>query len=91
MRLPLWAYRLTLGRLISKRTEDAAEDEGEEAEAEILDNDDADSEPGKLTPSTGSAEDFELLEKSIDELGQAKASGNQKQGGKASKRKNKKR
>ncbi|GAB1310752.1 hypothetical protein MFIFM68171_00962 [Madurella fahalii] len=91
VRLPLWAYQLTLGRFISKRTEDAAEDEGNEAETEMLDNDDVDSEPGKLTPSTGSAEDFELLEKSIDELGQAKASGNQKQGGKASKRKNKKR
>ena len=89
MRLPLWAYELTLGRLISKRTENVSE---EDEDAELLDHDDEDSESGKLTPSTGSAEDFELLEKSIDELGQAKASGNsQKQGGKASKRKTKKR
>lgn len=90
VRLPLWAYRLTIGRLIPKRTEDVAEDDAK-VEAEVLDDDDVDSEPGKPTPSSGSAEDFELLEKSVDELGQAKASGNQKQGGKASKRKNKKR
>jgi hypothetical protein len=82
---------LTIGRLTPKRAEDAAEGDDQEAEAEVLDEDDADSEPGKLTPSS-SAEDFEILEKSVDELGQAKASGNsQKQGGKASKRKNKKR
>lgn len=55
------------------------------------DDDDAESEPGKPTPSSGSAEDFELLEKSVDELGQAKTSGSQRQGGKAGKRKNKKR
>ncbi|KAK4116564.1 hypothetical protein N656DRAFT_774858 [Canariomyces notabilis] len=91
VRLPLWVYRLTIGRLTPKRAEDAAEGDDQEAEAEVLDEDDADSEPGKLTPSS-SAEDFEILEKSVDELGQAKASGNsQKQGGKASKRKNKKR
>lgn len=92
MRLPLWIYQLTLGRLVPKRAEDDAEYDGEDTtEGEGLDNDDADSEPGKLTPSSGSAEDFELLEKSVDELGQAKTSGTQKQGGKASKRKTKKR
>lgn len=89
MRIPLWAYQLTVGRLISKRTDDSEYD-GDDAE--VLDFDEEDSESGKHTPSTGSAEDFELLEKSIDELGQARASGNsQKQGGKATKRKNKKR
>jgi hypothetical protein len=92
VRLPLWAYQLTLGRFLSKRTDDLAEDDAEETtEVEAADNDDADSEPGKPTPSSGSAEDFELLEKSVDDLGQAKTSGSQKQGGKASKRKNKKR
>lgn len=64
------------------------EDEAEEAE--VVEYDD-DSESGKPTPSSGSAEDFELLEKSVDELGQAKASGNSQKGGKATKRKNKKR
>ena len=90
VRLPLWAYRLTLGRLVTKRVEGVAGDEDEEAtEVEVLDNDDADSEPGKPTPSSGSAEDFELLEKSVDELGQAKTSGSQKQVSKAGKRKTK--
>ena len=92
VRLPLWAYQLTLGRLFPKRAEDLSEyNDDETTEVEVLDNDDADSEPGKPTPSSGSAEDFELLEKSVDELGQAKTSGSQKQGGKASKRKTKKR
>jgi hypothetical protein len=92
VRLPLWAYRLTVGRLLPKRAEEAEEDEGEEiTEVEALDNDDTGSEPGKPTPSSGSAEDFEILEKSVDELGRAKTSGTQKQGGKASKRKTKKR
>ncbi|KAK3904508.1 hypothetical protein C8A05DRAFT_13608 [Staphylotrichum tortipilum] len=93
VRLPLWAYRLTVGRVFPKHAEDEFEEDGEEAtEVEAVDNDDADSEPGKPTPSSGSAEDFEILEKSVDELGQAKTSGSQKQGGKAaSKRKTKKR
>ena len=66
--------------------------EGEqEGEAEPLVAEEEDSEPGKATPSTGSAEDFELLEKSVDDLGEAKATGSQKQGNKAGKRKNKKR
>jgi hypothetical protein len=90
VRLPLWAFHLTLGRFISKRTDD--EEYDDELEVEELDHDDEDSEPGKATPSSGSAEDYELIEKSVDELGQAKTSGTQKQGGKASKRKtNKKR
>ncbi|KAK4196955.1 hypothetical protein QBC40DRAFT_286400 [Triangularia verruculosa] len=93
VRLPFWVYGLTIGRIFKKRTADPESDEeiDEPTETEVV-NDDEDSEPGRLTPSTGSAEDFELLEKSVDSLGQAKASGTQKSGGnKASKRKNKKR
>ncbi len=91
MRLPLWAFNLTLGRLLPKRAGDTPAEYEEEGE-ELLGDEEEDSEPGKATPSTDSAEDgFELLEKSVDELGQAKASGSQKQGGKAGKRKNKKR
>ncbi|KAL2257511.1 hypothetical protein VTK26DRAFT_87 [Humicola hyalothermophila] len=89
VRLPLWVFRLTLGRLASKRAATTPGDDG--AEPEVAEFDDEDSEPGKPTPSTGSAEDFELLEKSVDELGQAKASGNSQKSGKATKRKNKKR
>ncbi|KAJ4297427.1 hypothetical protein N0V88_004350 [Collariella sp. IMI 366227] len=90
IRLPIWAFQLTLGRLLPKRAQEFAEDFADE-DVDALDNDDADSEPGKPTPSSGSAEDFELLEKSVDDLGQAKTSGSQKQGGKPTKRKNKKR
>lgn len=54
------------------------------------DNEDSASEPGKRTPSTDSAEDFELVEKSVDSLGQAKSSG-KSSGNKPGKRKNKKR
>ncbi|KAL2137008.1 hypothetical protein VTI74DRAFT_10484 [Chaetomium olivicolor] len=90
VRLPLWAFQLTVGRLLPKRSQDATEEIAKE-EVDVLGNDDVDSEPGKSTPSSGSADDFELLEKSVDELGQAKTSGSQKQGGKPTKRKNKKR
>ncbi|KAK1757922.1 hypothetical protein QBC47DRAFT_412006 [Echria macrotheca] len=89
VRLPLWVFSLTVGRLLPGR---ASAEEGEEAETEeLLGDDEEESEPGKATPTSDSAEDFELLEKSVDELGQAKATGSQKQGNKAGKRKNKKR
>lgn len=88
IRLPLWAFQLTLGRFLPNRAP-KAEDDGEEEH--LLDEEEHDSEPGKATPSTDSAEDFELLEKSVDDLGEAKVSGSQRQGNKASKRKNKKR
>lgn len=63
-----------------------ADEEGEEEEEGIVvnktvaaaeDDDDDDSGPGKHTPSTDSAEDFELLDKSVDSLDKAKASGSQ--------------
>jgi len=89
VRLPRWIFSITVGRFLPKGADGYAEAEGDEVE--IID-DEEDSEPGKATPSsTGSAEDFELLEKSIDDLGQAKTTGSQKQAGKAGKRKNKKR
>lgn len=104
VRLPIWFYRLTAGRLLSKRRDaEVKEEEGElddgAEEAMVPDGDgEEDSEPGKRTPSTDSAEDFEMLDKSVEELEKkegatttgAAASG-QKQGGKASKRRNKKR
>jgi hypothetical protein len=90
VRLPLWAFQTTLGRFLPQGVAKVEEEEHED-EAEPLVGDDEDSEPGKATPSTGSAEDFELLEKSVDDLGEAKATGSQKQGNKAGRRKNKKR
>jgi len=90
VRLPLWAFQTTLGRFLPQGVAKVEEEEHED-EAEPLVGDDEDSEPGKATPSSGSAEDFELLEKSVDDLGEAKATGSQKQGNKAGRRKNKKR
>ncbi|EGZ78025.1 hypothetical protein NEUTE2DRAFT_154546 [Neurospora tetrasperma FGSC 2509] len=97
VRLPLFVYNLTIGRLFSKKRSNADGEgfaEGEYEEVAGGSDHDDDSEPGKATPSTtDSADDFELLEKSIDELGQGKSTGSQKQqgGNKAGKRKNKKR
>ena len=80
---------MTVGRFLPKRAEES--DDYDEVEQEDAANYDDDSEPGKATPTTDSAEDFELLEKSVDDLGQAKASGSQQPGNKAGKRKTKKR
>ncbi len=73
---------------MSKREAEGDEAE-EENQGEIVE--DEDSEPGKRTPSTDSAEEFELLEKSVDDLGKAKSTGASQKSGKASKRKTKKR
>ncbi|KAH8891868.1 hypothetical protein GQ53DRAFT_864691 [Thozetella sp. PMI_491] len=88
VKLPILLYQLSIGRFLSKK-ETEEDDLDEDAQGEIIDDDD--SEPGKRTPSTDSAEDFELLEKSVDDLGKAKSSGSSQKQGKASKRKNKKR
>ncbi|KAK3990367.1 hypothetical protein QBC44DRAFT_325599 [Cladorrhinum sp. PSN332] len=98
VRLPVWAFNLTIGRLLPKRANaDAEEYDDDELvqggggdAAAPEETDDVDSEPGKNTPSTGGS-DFELLEKSVDELGRAKASGSQNKQRAATKRKSKKR
>ncbi|KAK1769850.1 hypothetical protein QBC33DRAFT_301064 [Phialemonium atrogriseum] len=108
VRLPIWAYRLTVGRLFPKRDggDEADGDDndnrnsGDESRRQVPDENDDDeeddgasSEPGKHTPSTGSTEDFELLEKSVGDLAEdkAKATGASQKQGKAGKRKAKKR
>lgn len=90
-RLPIWVYQSTVGRILGgKKDYEAIPDEDADDDAVPAD-DDSSSEPGKHTPSTDSAEDFELLEKSTDSLGQAKASGAQGKGNKGgNKRKQKK-
>ncbi|WYZ42578.1 hypothetical protein EsH8_VI_000277 [Colletotrichum jinshuiense] len=83
VRLPIWAYNRTVGRALGLNNAEL------EIDTEDLDSDD--DEPIQHTPSSDSAaEDFELLEKSTDSLGKAKASGAQTSG-KSNKRKNKKR
>lgn len=75
--------------MLSKRTQDdSSEDEFDD---EQLEDDEDDSEPGKRTPSTDSAEDFEMLDKSVESLDKAKTTGASQKQGKAGKRKNKKR
>ncbi|TGJ81688.1 hypothetical protein E0Z10_g7085, partial [Xylaria hypoxylon] len=55
--------------------------------ADDLADDDVDSEAvAQRTPSTDSADDFELLEKSVDDLANPKTTGSQAQSGKAKKR-----
>lgn len=95
-RMPIWFYGLTVGRVLSKKEEgsgsedddDVADDDYKEVNAADTD----DSEPGRRTPSTGSADDgFELLDKSVEDLGKATGSQAQQKQGKSGKRKGKKR
>ncbi|KAI1290522.1 hypothetical protein F5Y03DRAFT_378308 [Xylaria venustula] len=88
-KLPGWFYALTVGRVLGQPAPSH-----DDSEAEITDDivdEDADSDVAQRTPSTDSADDFELLEKSVEELPKTKTTGSQAQGGKAKKRNNKKR
>ena len=80
-KLPLWVYRRALGK---KAPVDDLEDDFADAEADDY------SDAPQRTPSTDSAEDFEMLDpsKSVEDLVK-KASGSQSQA-KAKKRSNKK-
>ncbi|KAI5927609.1 hypothetical protein F4810DRAFT_706356 [Camillea tinctor] len=92
-KLPGWLYAVTVGKVLGKSKN--AESSDEETEDEVIDevvNDDADdSDPPQRTPSTDSAEGFELLEKSVEDLPNPKATGSQSQGGGKAKKRNKKR
>ncbi|POR38242.1 Putative J domain-containing protein C2E1P5.03 [Tolypocladium paradoxum] len=84
VRVPLSLFNLAYGVVSRSCNKDAA---GEADAADINDDSDA----PQHTPSSDSAgEDFEMLAKSTDSLGKAKASGAQ-QGGRANKRKGRKR
>lgn len=83
MRVPLWVFNSTVGRLLPQKSEDI--------DAEIV-VDDEDSDTPQHTPTTDSAgEDFEMVDKSTDSLSKAKATGAQQGGGKSNKRKGRKR
>lgn len=83
IRAPFWLLSLTVGRFLPKKPVNL-EIEIPEAEA------DEESDAPQRTPSTDSAsEGFEMLDKSTDSLNKAKTTGAQ-QGGKANKRKGKK-
>ncbi|KAJ0121199.1 hypothetical protein J7T55_008362 [Diaporthe amygdali] len=100
VRMPIWFYGRTAGRFLSKNQD--GDDDFEEVEEEASDfkevasaeTDSSSGAGGKRTPSTGSADDdFELLDKSIEDVSASKATGSQPQAksGKSGKRKSKKR
>ncbi|KAI1491841.1 hypothetical protein F5X96DRAFT_445352 [Biscogniauxia mediterranea] len=91
-KLPGWLYAATLGKVVGKPKN--AESSDEETEDEVIDEvvgDDDDSDPPQRTPSTDSAEGFELLEKSVEDLPKPKATSSQPQSGGKAKKRNKKR
>ncbi|KAI1122522.1 hypothetical protein F5Y10DRAFT_72607 [Nemania abortiva] len=86
-KLPGWLYAFTAGKVLGTSPARPETDDVQEAE-----DDSADSDVAQRTPSTDSADDFELLEKSVEDLPQPKTTGSQAQGSsKAKKRNNKKR
>ncbi|KAI1773941.1 hypothetical protein F4818DRAFT_420293 [Hypoxylon cercidicola] len=96
-KLPSWAYSATLGRVfgIPKSADNLDEHVDEDEEIEVAEEliDDSSSDQPQRTPSTDSAEDFELLEKSVDSLAgkPGKATGSQAQQQNKAKKRNKKR
>lgn len=95
--MPIWLFSLTVGRVLFKKKTDGDESDLEEDEVAEVASDSSSGAGGKHTPSTGSVDDddFELLDKSLeeDDTATAKATGSQPQGkaGKSGKRKGKKR
>jgi hypothetical protein len=97
VRLPIWLYGLTAGRVLEKLgknksgADEDADDVAEAGAEGVVDDDD--SEPAQPTPSSDSAaDDFEFLDKSVESVAKAKSTGAQGGGGgKANKRKGKKR
>lgn len=92
VRVPLWAFRSTIGRFLPKPTVPEIEvtAAGAAADDNAQDESESASPSQQNTPATDSAgEDFEMISKSTDSLGRAKTSGAQ-QGGKANKRKGRK-
>ncbi|EMR68118.1 hypothetical protein UCREL1_4887 [Eutypa lata UCREL1] len=98
VKLPFWIYAATIGKVLpSPKGEDNLDDQAEEDEAagqEVVD--DSSSDAAQRTPSTDSAEDFELLDKSIEDLSAkqqppSKATGSQAQGSGKAKKRSKKR
>ncbi|KAI1098704.1 hypothetical protein F4804DRAFT_115156 [Jackrogersella minutella] len=96
IKLPIWAYSATLGKVFSPKSADNLDEQVDsDSELEVreeaagpVDSDSSSSGQAQRTPSTDSAEDFELLEKTVEELpSKPKTTGSQaQQGGKAKKR-----
>ncbi|KAI1495685.1 hypothetical protein F5X99DRAFT_422711 [Biscogniauxia marginata] len=89
-KLPGWIYTATIGKVIGKRGAEDSDETGEDEVEEVAD-DDEDSDPPQRTPSTDSAEGFEFLEKSVEDLPKPRTTSSQAQSGGKAKRRNKKR
>lgn len=93
MRVPVWFYGRTVGRFFSQKNDDDEDEIEEELAAgsdfkEIAaDTDSSSGSGGKRTPNTDD-DDFELLDKSVEDVS-TKATGSQAKAGKSNKRKNK--
>ncbi|KAK8055237.1 DnaJ domain-containing protein [Apiospora rasikravindrae] len=91
-KLPIWAYTATVGRAFGAKQDTYEEQDLAEEVAEQLAEDSSSSDAPQRTPSSDSAEDYEMVDtsKSVEDLAQ-KATGSQSQSSKAKKRNNKKR
>ncbi|KAK8137831.1 J domain-containing protein C2E1P5.03 [Apiospora sp. TS-2023a] len=91
-KLPIWAYRSTVGRALGSKQDNYEEQDLAEEVTEQLADDDSSSDAPQRTPSSDSAEDYEMVDtsKSVEDLAK-KATGSQSQSSKAKKRTNKKR
>ncbi|CAJ2501300.1 Uu.00g041530.m01.CDS01 [Anthostomella pinea] len=89
-KLPGWAYAATVGKVLGQsKATDSSDDEAGGSDEELVD-DDEDSDQPQRTPSTDSADDFEILEKSVEDLPKPKTTGSQAQDSSKAKRRNKK-
>lgn len=84
-------YTATVGRALGSKQDTYDEEDFDKEVAEQLADDDSSDAPQR-TPSSDSAEDYEMVDtsKSVEDLAK-KATGNQSQSSKAKKRTNKKR
>ncbi|KAK8050347.1 DnaJ domain-containing protein [Apiospora phragmitis] len=90
--LPIWAYSATVGRALGSKQDAFEEQDLAEEVAQQLVEDDSSSDAPQRTPSSDSAEDYEMVDtsKSVEDLAK-KATGSQSQSSKAKKRNSKKR
>lgn len=86
-RLPGYMYARTVGRVLGQQASGSEEDSAEE----FADDDDNSETGAQRTPSTDSADDFELLEKSVDSLPKAKTTSSQARSSSKAKKRSKKR
>ncbi|KAI1151705.1 hypothetical protein F4825DRAFT_349188 [Nemania diffusa] len=83
-KLPGWLYAFTTRKVTGVPPAGAEADDAQDLEDDSADSDAA---AAQRTPSTDSADDFELLEKSVEDLPQPKATGSQAQSSSSNKAK----